>query len=730
MAITQVGSIQSILSTLGTPGNTTISYSGDALALGIGTPTLANFPSKDFANFVVMSSGQVTSITNANTAGNQGTDLGSTGTPGDKATLKLTIPVPKSTDGTLYDGIGFDFTFLSEEYPEFVGSNFNDYFSVNLNGTEIALDTSGKPISVNNNFFSGALSPTGTFFDGQTPPLHIQSKLPAGSTSVELTLEIADIGDGRYDSAAFFNNLSFTKAQTVYIAFDGGEAVIGHGPAKGQKITLPGLASSVATTAYKQSVIDTLNNTVFGDYNITFTATKPTSGEYATILVGGTGAKAAVPRDMYLLKTEAYTAPGFTGLAEQIDVGNKDLSDLAIILTENFSEGTSPPATSLAQTIGHEMGHLLGLYHVNDASQIMYYAKNNALTIGGESTLREYSSNKQNAQLELAKSLGLKSGATLADVSTSASETLKKQGILGFDNLQMPLYDAQIAILSEDGPSVYQEVGTIAPNTHRKFALPMAGTSNVMFLAKSSQNGDYDVFSQGSNSSDLMVTFGADSAKLNFNLVKVQNNSVTSQIGSVAAQVDTTTVYVTPLSVSDLTSKPTSQTLQSLVDFDGVNLGSASNWVIKGETDVQGDGDKEIVLFNKSIGRWATLGPDTNETIDLVNHSWEGDTRVVGIYTDPLVASGSVTKGSANDSQARFINDLQIDNIAKILDSGDYNADDFQEIYFGLADKSAVLRAVMHKDGNIAYANYQSSAELSAYLTGNGFDTAYFSGWL
>ena len=33
---------------------------------------------------------------------------------------------------------------------------------------------------------------------------------------------------------------------------------------------------------------------------------------------------------------------------------------------------------------------------------------------------------------------------------------------------------------------------------------------------------------------------------------------------------------------------------------------------------------------------------------------------------------------------------------------------------------SSYLRALMHADGNIQYANYQSQAQMSEYLTNNG----------
>jgi len=168
-----------------------------------------------------------------------------------------------------------------------------------------------------------------------------------------------------------------------------------------------------------------------------------------------------------------------------------------------------------------------------------------------------------------------------------------------------------------------------------------------------------------------------------------------------------------------LSSALTSTGLANLVDYGGNSLGSVDSWVEIGRTDVQRDGEIEIVIVNSANGRWATLGITTVggvEGIDFSQHGPGGDTRVVGIYTDPLVESGQVTRGGPNDSQTRFENDLRSGNITGVLASGDYDSDGGQEVYFRLGDGTAVLHAYMHADGNIAYANYQSQADVQAFM--------------
>ncbi len=173
--------------------------------------------------------------------------------------------------------------------------------------------------------------------------------------------------------------------------------------------------------------------------------------------------------------------------------------------------------------------------------------------------------------------------------------------------------------------------------------------------------------------------------------------------------------------------------MDQIRDFDGndVNQGNAASWKIIGSADVQNDGDEEQVLVNPEIGRWATVGADENGRIDFSDNGQGGDTRVVGIYVDPLVDSGEVEANGPFDSQRRFQNDLFIDNLSLIEDGDDdYDKDGFQEVYFRVNDGTAVLRALMHADGNIQYANYQSAADLEQFMTENGIGEEIWGDWI
>ena len=181
--------------------------------------------------------------------------------------------------------------------------------------------------------------------------------------------------------------------------------------------------------------------------------------------------------------------------------------------------------------------------------------------------------------------------------------------------------------------------------------------------------------------------------------------------------------------LTDVLENP-SEYMRFIRDFDGIDVGEYEAWKNLGSIDVQGDGDLEYVFVNPVIGRWATVG-DIDGKVDFSLYGEGGDTRVVGIYRDPLIDSGMVEAGSAFDSQERFQNDLFNDNLTLIPDSSqDYDGDGLPEIYFRLSDGTAVLHAYMHTDGNIQYANYQSESDLEAYMTANNIDSSIWSDWI
>ena len=170
--------------------------------------------------------------------------------------------------------------------------------------------------------------------------------------------------------------------------------------------------------------------------------------------------------------------------------------------------------------------------------------------------------------------------------------------------------------------------------------------------------------------------------------------------------------------------------LGGIKDFDGtphanpepISDLAKQSYKYQGMVDVNKNGESEAIFTNKITGRWATASISSSGEIDYTDYGKDGTTRIVGIYIDPLVTSGDVVQFSDHDSQYRFQNDLKIDNLL-VKTSGDFDSDGVQEVYWKTADGSAYLRSLMHSDGNIRYANYQSEEQMSNYLTANGYES-------
>ncbi|HVO32115.1 MAG TPA: choice-of-anchor L domain-containing protein [bacterium] len=157
-----------------------------------------------------------------------GNDMGGAGCSGvsnshDCAMLKFTVHAPATAHS-----LAFNFDFMSSEYPEFVGSDFNDSFVVSMsspsnNFANIVYDNSNHPISINSVLFTQPCTGlTGTGFDlngvggcdaGGTGVLTTQAPVAPGE-DITLTFEVYDMTDGIYDSAVMIDNFRF-DAQPV-----------------------------------------------------------------------------------------------------------------------------------------------------------------------------------------------------------------------------------------------------------------------------------------------------------------------------------------------------------------------------------------------------------------------------------------------------------------------------------------------------------------------------------
>jgi hypothetical protein len=190
--------------------------------LGIITPVRGT-------SFVLLSTGVAGAGLNGNATPEPGTDFGDVGEPGDATSLQLTMQVPVGATA-----LSFQYNFLSTEYPEFVGTIFNDTFSVqvdDLSGTRTfnvatvnsakffpISDTRGKasgfdlftddPTNVDTVFGTGL--PDAGLTDFQTFSVPVTE-----NSTITVTFKVQDTGDGILDSAVLLDAVQFFSIDAI-----------------------------------------------------------------------------------------------------------------------------------------------------------------------------------------------------------------------------------------------------------------------------------------------------------------------------------------------------------------------------------------------------------------------------------------------------------------------------------------------------------------------------------
>ena len=224
----------------------------------VGDSDLATFPLNG-ASYAILSTGDAARADDPNNSTSTG-NINGGGSAGhgqvnDVVTLRLDVVVPPTANC-----LTFEFRLLSEEFPEFVGSQFNDGFLAELDestfqvagpGTvtapdNFAIDENGRPPTVNTTGTS-ADNALGTTYDGATPILRATTPLTAGMHAIYLT--VYDAEDSIYDTSVFVDNLRLRNAPATQCAKGAVPTPSEGGKCQGKKPTV--IASDGVATGTK-----------------------------------------------------------------------------------------------------------------------------------------------------------------------------------------------------------------------------------------------------------------------------------------------------------------------------------------------------------------------------------------------------------------------------------------------------------------------------------------------
>ncbi len=164
-------------------------------------------------NGVVLSTGDVNDIMGPN---NEDGRSWVHGTPGDSALDALVAPFRTEDAAILefdlvtpHSTISIDYVFASEEYNEFVNSDYNDVVAIFVNGVNCA-NVNGRPVAVNtinagsspNLYVDNTAGTRSTQMDGMTVPLSCVAAVNP-NTPNRVRIAIADTSDPILDAAVF-----------------------------------------------------------------------------------------------------------------------------------------------------------------------------------------------------------------------------------------------------------------------------------------------------------------------------------------------------------------------------------------------------------------------------------------------------------------------------------------------------------------------------------------------
>ena len=148
--------------------------------------------------------------------------------------------------------------------------------------------------------------------------------------------------------------------QVIYLDFGGADDVDYVGPITVSDIDVPGFVAPERFQGQEAAIIAAIKTAVeteLAGQGVVITLTRPTSGDYSTVYIGGKDTPFAAYGPLY-------------ALSEKVDSGNRDPNDIAFVFTTSLptrAKTAEAYAAEIAEYVAHEAGHLLGFEHMRTA---------------------------------------------------------------------------------------------------------------------------------------------------------------------------------------------------------------------------------------------------------------------------------------------------------------------------------------------------------------------------
>jgi hypothetical protein len=155
-----------------------------------------------------------------------------------------------------------------------------------------------------------------------------------------------------------------TRPQIVYLSFNGAN-----------RIALPG-RNAVDIPAFNAANIDSSFASRTAEMTNAIVAIVRSQYEMFNVSIVASTESSSIPSDATIVYFGTYD-PNLLGLAESVDGYNADLTQKAIVFTDTFSmfmplrPSLSQMALAIANVASHEAGHLLGLEHTRQWTDLM-----------------------------------------------------------------------------------------------------------------------------------------------------------------------------------------------------------------------------------------------------------------------------------------------------------------------------------------------------------------------